>query len=593
MIIARLSRPLVLSYLIHGFILLLVYGLTMAQSIQEIDSGELIAVQALPGVAHPTGYPLFTWLGFLVQKLFFFVQPMWVSHGLNVACALLGSLVLQRFVLSWPKLQNPWIAAGAALTFSLSLRYWEQATAVEVHALQMLLLALWMWRLLEAWNHGQKRNWIWLGLITGLVFSNHLISIVLLPGLAYVWFVAHKDWKGRWRSFQSLVGPAVLIPIALYGSMMALASSDPLVNWGAPSDWDRFYRHVSGWQYRVWMFGEEGALGQQMRLFLRGLPIDLGLGLLFSLAGFMVAGKKAIWVGIQSVSCMVYASSYQIHDIEPYYLSATVALIIPTAAAWHYLSTLKPSWTWIPLISFVLPALSVQQHWERCDRSDRDFIEVYARSALQSLPENSIVLTRQWDIFLSPCLYLQEVEGLRPDVVVLGKELLRRSWYLEQKVKRYPSLGGDNSPEYKALHEKLLEFESGNPSPEGIQQAYEAWIGGVIQANYKTKPVMLGPELVAEEMSRRVDVPKPRGSLLVPHAFFFMVRADSSYIPLSISEAEPFEFPEARDNTFAKSLLGLRKNLISNRVGYEDFYKFPEKGNQWQSLGDQYRSLEK
>ena len=593
MVTARLPRPLPLSYLVHGLILLLIYGLSMAQSIQEIDSGELMAVQALPGVAHPTGYPLFTWLGFLVQKLFFFAQPMLVSHGLNAASALLASLFLQRFVLSWPGLKNPWIAAGSALTFSLSLRYWEQATAVEVHALQMLLLALWMWRLVEAWNRGQKKDWIWLGVVSGLIFSNHLISIVLLPGLAYVWYVAHKDWKERLRSFQRMVGPAVLIPLALYGSMMALASSDPLVNWGAPSDWGRFYRHLSGWQYSVWMFGEDGALGQQMRLFLRGLPVDLGIGLLFALAGFLVAGRKAVWVGIQALSCMIYASSYQILDIEPYYLSATVALIIPTAAAWQYLSKLKTSWTWIPLLSFALPAISVQQHWERCDRSNRDFIEVYARAALQSLPENSIVLTRQWDIFLSPSLYLQEVEGLRTDVVILGKELLRRSWYLEQKVKRYPILGGENSPEYKTLHEKLLEFESGNPSPEGIQQAYEDWIGGVIESNYQQRPVLLGPELVAEEMNRRVDVPKPQGSLLVPHAYFFMVRADSTYVPLNFPEDEPFDLPKPTENRFARSLLGLRKNLISNRVGYEDFYKFPEKGTLWQSLGNQYRNMEK
>ena len=47
----------------------IVYGFTLAPSVVHIDSGELAAVQSTLGIAHPTGYPLFTILGYLFLRI--------------------------------------------------------------------------------------------------------------------------------------------------------------------------------------------------------------------------------------------------------------------------------------------------------------------------------------------------------------------------------------------------------------------------------------------------------------------------------------------------------------------------------------------
>ncbi|MDP4116171.1 MAG: DUF2723 domain-containing protein [Bacteroidota bacterium] len=54
-------------YLILGIIVFLIYLTTLAPSLLEIDSGELATVQLTLGIAHPTGYPLFTILGYLLS----------------------------------------------------------------------------------------------------------------------------------------------------------------------------------------------------------------------------------------------------------------------------------------------------------------------------------------------------------------------------------------------------------------------------------------------------------------------------------------------------------------------------------------------
>jgi len=52
-----------------GLVVFIVYVTTLAPSVVEIDSGELATVQVLLGIAHPTGYPLFTLLGHLFSLL--------------------------------------------------------------------------------------------------------------------------------------------------------------------------------------------------------------------------------------------------------------------------------------------------------------------------------------------------------------------------------------------------------------------------------------------------------------------------------------------------------------------------------------------
>src|SRR5579872_4422903 len=52
-----------------GVIAFIVYLLTLAPSVVFIDSGELATVAATLGIAHPTGYPLFSIVGYLFTHL--------------------------------------------------------------------------------------------------------------------------------------------------------------------------------------------------------------------------------------------------------------------------------------------------------------------------------------------------------------------------------------------------------------------------------------------------------------------------------------------------------------------------------------------
>ena len=74
-----------------------VYIKTLAPSVWFIDSGELSAVASTLGIAHPTGYPLFTLIGHLFSML-----PVSSSqiYNLNLMSAFFCSLAVFMFVLT-------------------------------------------------------------------------------------------------------------------------------------------------------------------------------------------------------------------------------------------------------------------------------------------------------------------------------------------------------------------------------------------------------------------------------------------------------------------------------------------------------------
>ena len=64
------TKVKILLALLLIFILdLIVYLLTLSPTLQFIDSGELAVVCKTLGIAHPTGYPLYTLLGRLFSLL--------------------------------------------------------------------------------------------------------------------------------------------------------------------------------------------------------------------------------------------------------------------------------------------------------------------------------------------------------------------------------------------------------------------------------------------------------------------------------------------------------------------------------------------
>ena len=176
------------------------------------------------------------------------------------------------------------------------------------------------------------------------------------------------------------------------------------------------------------------------------LPLIFGLiGLFFQYnrgktgkEGFAVTMMLFIFTGIAIV---VYLNQYPVQPRERDYAYAgsyyAFAIWVGLAVAAFY-SAIRKIWkgavpaTLITLISILLvPGILASQNWDDHDRSGRYMTRDYAKNYLESCAPNAILFT-YGDNDTFPLWYVQEVEGVRPDIKIINIGYLGMDWYITQ-----------------------------------------------------------------------------------------------------------------------------------------------------------------
>src|SRR5262245_917735 len=148
------------DYIVGVSLALMAFGLylfTLAPTVLEADAGEFQFVPWLPGIAHPTGYPLYLMLGWLWSHLLPMGEVAW---RMNLLSALFAAITvglvygLAQFLLEivQPEL-SPLVhrlgAGLAATTFALTATFWSQALIAEVYTLHLLFITAILWLALK------------------------------------------------------------------------------------------------------------------------------------------------------------------------------------------------------------------------------------------------------------------------------------------------------------------------------------------------------------------------------------------------------------------------------------------------------------
>lgn len=515
-----------------GLPLAFLYAATVAHDLGTIDSGELATVCARLGIAHPTGYPLYTLLG-RIAVVVHPGSPIEAVNALSAVAAWLSAIVtasvtriLTRAVAPSPSLWSRWIAPWtAALWFGIDRELWKQATGNEVYSLHLLAVAG-LLGLLVAIGKGQAgpRVLLGLGYLAGLAFAHHLSTAFLLPAIV----VGALFWAGEGRlSSRALTWLGAAAGLALLAWSVNLylpirSARDPILDWGDPQTWARFWRHYLAAQYRVWVFQSTADLGLNSREYLLSLPARLGWPVLaLAVAGVWGIRRRlriAILLGLVWVVTFVWASGYSIHDLAPYYLPADLVLVLLSGVGLTMLGALLAARlrggnarAGTPVVAVALVALTASvavSRWDEVDRSEDHFIRAHAARVLDSLPPNAILLSAFWDAVVSPSIYLQEIEQHRRDVTVVDPELVRRSWYFPQLRRRDARLLDPIETTLAAFLEDLALFEAGRPyDPARIEQNYRAVLRG-IALGAPDRPVLFTPDVTPTFTSPAETVPE-------------------------------------------------------------------------------------
>ncbi len=586
--------PLLKSYyIIPSFlIIVLIYRITLAPSVVEIDSGELAAVQSLLGVAHPTGYPLFTLLGYLFLKIplsgsrifqlnllamIFCIIGLWFFYC-SIRMILLqmrADSITNKRKGSAKNIDYIVIAASTLSLFLLgfSKTFWLQSTSVEVYSLHIFLMNSIIYFILKA-DFESNKYWIWAAFFLALGFSNHMTTILILPGLIYL-FIAKLKFRSSTLRIASLMAVVFFVTvIVIYSYLPIRASKAPVLNWGDPSNLKNLIRHVTGKQYRVWLFSSAEAAMKNLNYFFKNFLNEFNwIGILSGFAGLYYTLFKKRRLGIffilTFVLTVLYSVNYDIHDLDSYFILAYIvfAFMIGSGIYWVLHVRGKLFFILFSILIFLSIPYQIMNNFQRVDRS-RDFVfEDYTKQALESMPENSLLISYQWDYLVSPSYYFRFVENFRRDVAVVDKELLRRSWYYKQIERNYPQIIVGIKPKIISFLKALKPFEEGEEfDPRLLERLYRGLIAGLIDTNVDKRAVFLGPELVQNELVKG-HIYLPAGVRLIPDLFFYRVVRTDVYHPMRHNSIS-IRFPE-RVDYYSDMIRRFVSNMVVLRMRYE------------------------
>ncbi len=193
-----------LDGIVGAGVALVAFGLylaTLAPTVLEADGGEFQFVPWLPGIAHPTGYPLYVLLGWLWTHLLPGGEVAWRMNLLSAVFAAVAigfTYAVARQILDATFPDTSWgarttAAVIAAATFAVSQTFWSQAIIAEVYTLHALFVVVILWLAIypPPLKGGGARGG-WLAFAVGLGLTHHSTIVLLLPALVlFLW------WKGK------------------------------------------------------------------------------------------------------------------------------------------------------------------------------------------------------------------------------------------------------------------------------------------------------------------------------------------------------------------------------------------------------------
>jgi hypothetical protein len=403
------------------------------------DSGELSAAAAGLGVAHPTGFPLLCILGYAAQLLPFGPVPFKLVLLCAAAVGATTGLIHATAVASGAR---PWPASLGALFFPSVSVVWLHGTVMEVYALNACLIALLAWLLLAP-----APRWRVAALVTGLGLGAH--ATFPLVG-AVVWSAAltrHTAWRRM----------PTWLPAGMFGALVVLylpaaASREPWLNWGDPSGASELWAHLTAAGIRDSFADEMGVLGASTwRDVAAWIHNAAGRPWHLPVAVALVAGawttSRATWtIALAALAVdglfSVFLNPMGQADLQtgmPGSWALSLALALSAGSV-------RPSrWAWGPVV--LGGALLVVSGVDTRAQEQEDAVASrYGHAALLEPAAGGVAILSS-DHLAGQLLYLQGVEGMRPDVVALAVQHLPDRAGVAH---RYAATGSEAPPTFTA-----------------------------------------------------------------------------------------------------------------------------------------------
>lgn len=444
---------------------------TLAPSVADIfsDSLEMQLVAYRLGIAHPTGYPLYTLLG----KAFTLLPIGNVAYRVNLLSAFFGALTIMMTFLAARCLGAGRLASlAAALALAFSPTFWSQAVIAEVYTLNAFFLAGMLWLTLRAPQGSERaspqtagRFLYPIAFFYGLSLTHHRTMLLLGPALmVYLWFwrktlLVPEGWAGRVGRCLAFFALPLLLYLYIPIRGMVTTSLDGTYRNTLPG----FLSWIMGSSYAVFL--KSNPLQQEPRsgewlahLFLdQFTAVGVGVGIIGFLWLLRRQLPRAIFLGLALLGYTAFGFYYRVSDIEVFFIPAYVIFAPIMGYGFSVLREL-PAKLWLPriglrregaggaqgvfaasllsvladglrwlvaaallLVVLGLPAYLLKDNLPRQDMSRNWTAHEYGQRVLQQpLEQGAVIVGILGEMTL--LRYFQETEGIRTDLITIAAD---------------------------------------------------------------------------------------------------------------------------------------------------------------------------
>ncbi|PJF39457.1 MAG: hypothetical protein CUN55_14295 [Phototrophicales bacterium] len=411
----------------------------------ESESAQLQRVANRLGIAHSTGYPLHTMLGYLAARM---AEGLGENPytAITYTSSVAAAIGLAFFFLAARQVGNVVSALGATALLAVSDTLWHTATITETQALHFACMAAIWWGILA---HIQQPQRFWplaiIALGAGVGLANHrtIVFSIGAAGIVVLWRGAWRAWS--WKRWIAL-GVLLFIPLLSYGYLF-IRAQDPHVVYSTRPTWfpAQMSNEVVIDLIRGTLQSGEGLEGnlvfprddapQRLEFVYGNLSADIGKWwLIIGGAGWLFIGIKrpSVLIGgaMMALAWIIFLMSWRLDWKAVIYQHALLLLMALGWAAFFDLpryafpNVRHKLHLWGMLIFsvplFIGTRWTYAQHLEARDlSSDRFGDRLYAQ--LDALPPNAIFQSGGWtpDAFIA-LEYLDD--SGRMDVLPMGAD---------------------------------------------------------------------------------------------------------------------------------------------------------------------------
>ena len=428
---------------------LALYWRTLAPSVATIfdDSLEFQLVCPTLGIAHPTGYPLYTLLG----KFFTLIPIGDAAYRVNLMSAFFAALTVVFTCLIVRMLTDDSPSAlFASLAIAVSPVFWSQAVIAEVYSLNAFFTALVVYLLLR-WEADRRQrtaasmsgaaapnSLLLAAFVYGLSLTHHRLMLLLAPAMAlFAWLTERRIFTDL-----RLVSRLILLflaPLLLYAYIPLRGLHTSSLDGTYQNTWSGFLRHVTASGYNVFITGNPLAQSRPLSFYWQLLVSQFGLvGVALGLVGFFASTRKprpSTLLGVAFALNAAFVLTYRVADIEVFAIPAFLLYAVWIGIGMDFLLNLAtrlaervlpqagaktPAFCHLLLATLFLlqPLALLRDNYPVLDLSQWWAVHDYGVDMLsQPLEDNAVVIGILGEMTL--LRYFQRTEGLRPEVVTI------------------------------------------------------------------------------------------------------------------------------------------------------------------------------